>query len=105
MHNAFLRGRTACHVILAFRSVSLLIPTLAPGTEIARVAFRWDIRNWGLGTMRKPGCAECEQLFQEYSSATFAHVIIENRVKMAELRQEVTVALSRDCHTATHKRE
>ncbi len=55
--------------------------------------------------MRKPGCAECERLWEEYSAATFEHVNIDSRMKMAELRQELTVALSREDHAATQKLE
>ena len=55
--------------------------------------------------MRKPGCAECERLWEEYGAATFAHVILDNRVKIAELCREVTVALNSEYQDATQKRE
>ena len=55
--------------------------------------------------MRKPGCAECEQLFQKYSTAVFEHVKVDGRMKMAQLRPEVTVKLSREHRTAAQKRE
>jgi hypothetical protein len=55
--------------------------------------------------MRKPGCAECEQLWQEYSAATFEHVKIEGRMKMAELVQDGTAELSRAHSEATQRRE
>ena len=55
--------------------------------------------------MRKPGCAECEKLWQEYSAATFEHVRIEGRKKMAELVQDGTAELGRAHDEATQKRD
>ena len=55
--------------------------------------------------MRKLGCAECERLWQEYSSATFEHVNIDSRKKMAALGQDVSPELSRAHNEATQKRE
>ena len=55
--------------------------------------------------MRRPGCAECEQLWQEYSAATFEHVKIDSQMKMAELAQDVTVPLRREHQAAAQKRE
>ena len=55
--------------------------------------------------MRKPGCAECEYLWKEYSAATFEHVNIDSQMKMAQLRQDVTVELKRKHEAATRKRE
>ena len=55
--------------------------------------------------MRKSGCAECKHLWEEYSAATFEHVKIDNRMKLAQVRQDVTVALSSRHEAATLKRE
>ena len=55
--------------------------------------------------MRKRGCAECERLWQEYSAATFEHVKIDSRKKMAELGQDGSPELSRAHDEATQKRE
>jgi hypothetical protein len=55
--------------------------------------------------MRKSGCAECEHLWEEYSAATFEHVNIDSRMKMAQLRQDVTVEVSSQHEAATQKRE
>ena len=55
--------------------------------------------------MRKPGCPECERLWQEYSDATFEHVKIDSRKKMAELGQDVSPELSRAHDEATQRRE
>jgi hypothetical protein len=55
--------------------------------------------------MRKPGCAECERLWQEYSAATFEHVKSDSRKKMAELVQDGTAELSRAHQEATEKRD
>ena len=55
--------------------------------------------------MRKPGCAECDRLWQDYSSATFEHVNIDSRKKIAELRHDDTAELSRAHDEATQKRE
>jgi hypothetical protein len=54
--------------------------------------------------MRKPGCAECEQLWQEYSAATFEHIKIDSRMKMAELVQDGTAELGRAHDEATQNR-
>jgi len=55
--------------------------------------------------MRKSGCTECEQLWHEYSAATFEHVRIEGRKKLAELGQDVTPELSRAHSEATKRRD
>ena len=55
--------------------------------------------------MRKPGCSECEQLFQEYSAAVFEQVKVEGRMKMAQLRDDGTDALGRENETLRKKRE
>ena len=55
--------------------------------------------------MRQPGCAECEQLWQDYTAATFEHVNIDSRMKMAELRQDVGVTLTKAHAAAAEKRE
>jgi ribosomal protein L12E/L44/L45/RPP1/RPP2 len=55
--------------------------------------------------MRQPGCAECEQLWQDYTAATFEHVNIDSRMKMAELRQDVSVTLTKAHAAAAEKRE
>ena len=55
--------------------------------------------------MRKPGCAECERLWQDYSAATFEHVNIDSRKKVAELSYDVSPELSREHDEATQRRE
>ena len=55
--------------------------------------------------MRKPGCGECERLWEEYGAATFEHVNIDSRVKMADLRLDGSAALSCAHYAATQKRE
>jgi hypothetical protein len=62
------------------------------------------MRRWAK-KMRKPECAECEQLFKEYSAAVFAHVKIDSRMKMADLRDDVTDDLHRDHKAATEGRK
>ena len=55
--------------------------------------------------MRQPGCAECEELWEDYTAATFEHVNIDSRMKMAELRQDVSETLTKAHDAAAEKRE
>ena len=55
--------------------------------------------------MQRPACVECERLWQQYSSATFEHVNIDNRMKIAELRGDVSAELRGAHETPTQKRE
>ena len=55
--------------------------------------------------MRKPKCAECKRLWEDYTAATFVYARVDSKLKMAVLRDDVIDELMQSFDTAYQRRD